>query len=152
MQKEIWGHAADYVEAQWKILQHTQPDDFCIATGKQYSVREFVEWSAKEVGIKLEFHGTGLKEKGVVKSITGKKCPFVKKGDVIVKVDKRYFRPLEVETLLGDPSKAQKELNWSPKISAQELCTEMMEEDYKKSNAKALLKEHGYKSSILDTE
>tara|TARA_B100001758_G_C18413756_1_gene617802 strand:- start:3711 stop:4844 length:1134 start_codon:yes stop_codon:yes gene_type:complete len=150
--KRDWGHAADYVEAQWKILQHTKPDDFCIATGKQYSVREFVEWSAKEVGIELEFRGTGLKEQGVVKSITGKKCPSVKKGDVIIKIDKRYFRPLEVETLLGDPSKAQKELNWKPQISAQELCAEMMEEDYKKSKAKALLKEHGYKSSILDTE
>ncbi|HHY9131288.1 TPA: GDP-mannose 4,6-dehydratase, partial [Escherichia coli] len=98
-----WGHAKDYVKMQWMMLQQEQPEDFVIATGVQYSVRQFVEMAAEQVGIKLRFEGVGVNEKGIVVSVTGKDAPAVKSGDIIVKVDPRYFRPAEVETLLGDP-------------------------------------------------
>ncbi|HFO9065851.1 TPA: GDP-mannose 4,6-dehydratase, partial [Escherichia coli] len=101
-----WGHAKDYVKMQWMMLQQEQPEDFVIATGVQYSVRQFVEMAAEQVGIKLRFEGVGVNEKGIVVSVTGKDAPAVKSGDIIVKVDPRYFRPAEVETLLGDPTKA----------------------------------------------
>ena len=146
-----WGHASDYVEAQWMILQHDKADDFCIATGKQNSVREFVEWSAKELGITLNFVGEGLDEVAIVQSTQGDDCPEVKEGDILVRIDERYFRPLEVETLLGDPSKAKKELGWSPSITAEMLCKEMVGEDLKTAKAKALLKTHGYDFSILES-
>ncbi|HHY8271815.1 TPA: GDP-mannose 4,6-dehydratase, partial [Escherichia coli] len=100
-----WGHAKDYVKMQWMMLQQEQPEDFVIATGVQYSVRQFVEMAAEQVGIKLRFEGVGVNEKGIVVSVTGKDAPAVKSGDIIVKVDPRYFRPAEVETLLGDPTK-----------------------------------------------
>lgn len=125
-----WGHAKDYVRMQWMMLQQDTPDDFVIATGKQYSVRQFIDWSAKALGIEIEFTGSGLDELGVVVGIQGEMAPNVKIGQVIVKIDKRYFRPTEVETLLGDPTKAREVLGWEPKIKVQEMCEEMVKADY----------------------
>lgn len=139
-----WGHAKDYVRMQWMMLQQEQPEDFVIATGVQYSVRQFIEWSAAELGIKLSFEGTGVDEYGVVAAITGDKAPALKVGDVIVRVDPRYFRPAEVETLLGDPTKAKEKLGWVPEITVQEMCAEMVQEDLKAAQRHALLKRHGY--------
>ena len=139
-----WGHAKDYVRMQWMMLQQDQPEDFVIATGVQYSVRDFIEWSAKELGIEIQFTGEGLKEKGIIKSIAGDKAPSLKVGDTIVQVDSRYFRPSEVETLLGDPSNAKNKLGWVPEISAQEMCAEMIQEDLKIAMRTRLMKEHGY--------
>ena len=138
-----WGHAKDYVRMQWMMLQQEEPEDFVIATGVQYSVREFVTWSAAELGIELEFEGEGVDEVGRVTSISGEAAPAVKVGDVIVKVDPRYFRPAEVETLLGDPSKAKEKLGWVPEITTQEMCAEMVAEDLKTARRHALLREHG---------
>lgn len=139
-----WGHAKDYVRMQWMMLQQEQPEDFVIATGVQYSVREFITWSAKELGITLCFEGWGVDEIAVVESIEGDNAPALKVGDVIVKVDPRYFRPAEVETLLGDPTKAKEKLGWVPEITVQEMCAEMVAEDLKVAKRHALLKEHGY--------
>ncbi|MQU53977.1 GDP-mannose 4,6-dehydratase [Pseudomonas sp. FSL R10-1339] len=139
-----WGHAKDYVRMQWMMLQQDVADDFVIATGVQYSVREFVRWSAAELGIGLQFVGEGVNEHAIVASIDGDKAPALKVGDIIVKVDPRYFRPAEVETLLGDPTKAKELLGWVPEITAQEMCTEMVREDLKVAQRHALLKEHGH--------
>ncbi len=139
-----WGHAKDYVRMQWMMLQHEQPEDFVIATGVQYSVRQFVEWSAAELGIALHFEGHGVAEQGIVKAIVGDKAPMLKVGDVVVRVDPRYFRPTEVETLLGDPSKAKEKLGWMPEISVQQMCAEMVAEDLLTAQRHALLKTHGY--------
>lgn len=138
-----WGHAKDYVRMQWMMLQQDEPDDFVIATGVQYSVREFIVWSARELGIELEFEGKGVDERGVVAAVSGDKAPEVKVGDVIVRVDPRYFRPAEVETLLGDPAKAKDKLGWMTEITAQEMCSEMVAEDLKAARRYALLKKHG---------
>ena len=143
-----WGHAKDYVRMQWMMLQQETPDDFCIATGVQYSVRQFIEWSALELGIAISFKGEGLDEIGIVKAIKGHDAPALKVGDIIFRVDKRYFRPAEVETLLGSPQKAKDQLGWVPEITAQEICAEMVCEDLKKAKQRALLKEHGYKIHI----
>ena len=140
-----WGHAKDYVRMQWMMLQQDTPEDFVIATGKQISVREFVRMSAKFAGIEVEFKGEDLDEIGVVSAIIDKaKAPGVAIGDVIVKVDPQYFRPAEVETLLGDPSKAMEKLGWQPEISVEEMCEEMVSNDLKEANCNALLKQHGY--------
>lgn len=139
-----WGHAKDYVRMQWMMLQQDVADDFVIATGVQYSVREFVRWSAAELGIGLQFVGEGVNEHAIVASIDGDKAPALKVGDIIVKVDPRYFRPAEVETLLGDPTKAKELLGWVPEITAQEMCAEMVREDLKVAQRHALLKEHGH--------
>jgi GDPmannose 4,6-dehydratase len=138
-----WGHAKDYVRMQWLMLQQDQPEDFVIATGLQYSVREFIVWSARELGIELDFQGSGVDEQGVVTSVSGDRAPSVKVGDVLVRVDPRYFRPAEVETLLGDPTKAKEKLGWVPEITAQEMCREMVAEDLKTARRHALLKKHG---------
>ena len=138
-----WGHAKDYVRMQWMMLQQDQPEDFVIATGVQYSVRQFIEWSAKELGITLRFEGQGVEEVAVIEAIEGDNVPALKQGDVIVRVDPRYFRPAEVETLLGDPSKAKEKLGWTPEITAQEMCAEMVAEDLKTAMRHALLKKHG---------
>ncbi|MGH1331515.1 MAG: GDP-mannose 4,6-dehydratase [Paracoccaceae bacterium] len=138
-----WGHAKDYVRMQWMMLQQEAPDDFVIATGVQYSVRQFIEWSAAELGISLRFEGTGIEEIGVVDAIDSEKAPALSVGDVIIRIDPRYFRPAEVETLLGDPTKAKERLGWVPEITAQEMCTEMVAEDLKTARRHALLKEHG---------
>lgn len=143
-----WGHAKDYVRMQWMMLQQDQPDDFVIATGVQYSVREFITWSAKELGITLRFEGTGVDEVAIVDTIAGDNAPALKVGDVIVKVDPRYFRPAEVETLLGDPSKAKEKLGWVPEITTQQMCAEMVAEDLKSAKRHALLKSHGYELPV----
>ena len=140
-----WGHAKDYVYMQWLMLQQEKPDDYVIATGNQISVREFIMLTAKNLGIELEFKGSGLDEKGIVKSIQHKNLtPSIKVGDVIVSIDSSYFRPAEVETLLGDPSKAKNKLQWEPKISIDEMCSEMIAEDLKIAQKNALLQSHGF--------
>lgn len=138
-----WGHARDYVRMQWMMLQQDQPDDFVIATGEQYSVREFIKWTAAEIGIKLRFEGDGIDEIGIVDEIEVDKAPALKPGDVILRIDQRYFRPAEVETLLGDPTKAKQKLGWTPEISAQEMCAEMVKHDLENAKRHALLGQHG---------
>ena len=137
-----WGHAKDYVEMQWMMLQQEEPKDYVIATGKQYSVREFINWSANALGIDIEFRGSGIEEVGVVTGISGDLAPKISIGQVIVRIDPRYFRPAEVETLLGDASQAKDELGWEPEITAQEMCKEMVAEDHKAARRLALLKKH----------
>jgi GDPmannose 4,6-dehydratase len=139
-----WGHAKDYVRMQWMMLQQDQPEDFVIATGVQYSVRQFIVWSASELGITLEFQGQGVNEVAVVAKIQGNKALGIKLGQAVVKIDPRYFRPTEVETLLGDPSKAKQKLGWVPEITVQEMCKEMVLEDLAQAKQHALLKRHGY--------
>ena len=143
-----WGHAKDYVRMQWMMLQQDNADDFVIATGKQISVREFVTLSAVEVGVELEFSGVGIDEIATVKSIQGNKAPALNVGDVIVRVDPRYFRPAEVETLLGDPTKAKQKLGWEPQITVEEMCAEMVQNDLSKAKQHALLKAHGHNVAI----
>jgi len=139
-----WGHAKDYVRMQWLMLQQDEPEDFVIATGVQYTVRQFIEWSAAELGIKLTFTGEGVNEQAEVTALSGDKAPALKIGDVIIKVDPRYFRPAEVETLLGDPTKAKQRLGWTPETTVQEMCAEMVAEDLKVAQRHALLRNHGY--------
>lgn len=138
-----WGHAKDYVRMKWKMLQQDTPEDFVIATGLQHSVRDFIKWSALELGLELKFSGNGVEEVGTVIDIVGDLAPAVKKGDKIVCIDPRYFRPVEVESLLGNPSKAKEKLDWSPNITAKELCAEMVLEDYKTAKRTKLLMEYG---------
>jgi len=130
------------------MLQQEQPEDFVIATGKQISVRQFVELSAKELGITLRFEGEGVEEKGYVENITGDDCPGIKKGDLIVQVDPKYFRPAEVETLLGDPTKAKEKLGWIPEITVEEMCAEMVQNDLAKAKQHALLKANGFDVNV----
>ncbi len=135
-----WGHAKDYVRMQWMMLQQKEPEDFVIATGHQHSVRDFVRMSAKHLGITLRFEGTGKDEIGIVEFLNGSDAPALKPGDTIVRVDPRYFRPSEVDTLLGDPSKAKKKLGWMPLITVEEMCAEMVAEDLKLSKYSSFLK------------
>ncbi len=139
-----WGHAKDYVRMQWMMLQQEQPEDFVIATGVQYSVREFIAKSAAQLGITLKFEGKGVGEQAVVAGIAGGNAPGLKVGDVVVKVDPHYFRPTEVETLLGDPSKAKQKLGWVPEITLDQMVEEMVAYDLEKAKQHALLKDHGY--------
>ena len=139
-----WGHAKDYVRMQWMMLQQEQPEDFVIATGLQYSVRQFIQWSAHELGIELKFVGQGIDEKAVITGIKEGNAPALNVGDVIVRVDPRYFRPAEVETLLGDPSKAKAKLGWAPEITAREMCAEMVAQDLKSAQRSAFLKANGH--------
>jgi GDPmannose 4,6-dehydratase len=143
-----WGHAKDYVRMQWMMLQQDTPEDFVIATGKQISVREFVSLSAKELGVTLEFSGEGVDEIATVVAIEGENAQALSVGDVIVRVDPRYFRPAEVETLLGDPTKAKEKLGWEPEITVEEMCAEMVQHDLAKAKQHALLKSHGYDVSV----
>ena len=143
-----WGHAKDFVSMQWMMLQQDTPDDFVIATGVQFSVRQFIEWSAAELGVTLKFDGKGVDEIATVVSILGDKAPALKVGDVIVRIDPRYFRPTEVETLLGDPTKAKEKLGWVPEITVQEMCIEMVASDLAQAKQHALLKQHGYKVNV----
>ncbi len=138
-----WGHAKDYVRMQWMMLQQEAPEDFVIATGVQHSVREFIIWSARELGISLEFSGSGVEEIATVTAIEGDKAPALKVGDVILRIDPQYFRPAEVETLLGDPSRARARLGWVPEITVQQMCAEMVAEDLKVAQRHAILQEHG---------
>lgn len=137
-----WGHAKDYVRMQWMMLQQDTPRDYVIATGKQYSVRYFIEMAAAELGIKLRFEGQGVEEIAVVTEISGQLAPSIKEGQIVMRIDSRYFRPAEVETLLGDPSKAMRELGWEPSITVKEMCSEMVLEDLKTARRYALLKAH----------
>ena len=131
-----WGHAKDYVRMQWLMLQQDKPDDFVIATGVQYSVRQFIEWTASELGIEINWQGNGVNEVGLWNS------------KPIVRIDPRYFRPTEVETLLGDPGKAKKLLGWVPEITAQAMCAEMVAFDLAQAKQHALLQQHGYKLAV----
>lgn len=137
-----WGHAKDYVRMQWLMLQQDRPDDFVIATGKQYSVRAFIKWSAEELGIALRFEGQGAEEVAVVEGITGTDAPAVSVGDQIMRIDPRYFRPAEVDALVGDPTKARLALGWEAETTAQEVCAEMVAEDLKVARRHALLRKH----------
>ena len=139
-----WGHAKDYVRMQWLMLQQEQPEDFVIATGVQYTVREFIIRSAKQLGISLRFEGTAENEVAIVEYIEGDKAPAVKVGDVIIRIDPRYYRPTEVETLLGDPTKAKAKLGWVPEITLDEMIIEMVDGDLDKARRSALLRKHGY--------
>jgi len=134
--KRDWGHAKDYVEMQWLMLQQDEPEDFCIATGVQYSVREFVNYAYEHLGKTIRWEGEGVDEKGYDSET--EQC--------IVAVDPRYFRPTEVETLLGDPSKAKEKLGWAPRITLQEMVHEMMESDLQSAKRDALVKDHGFKA------
>lgn len=147
--KRDWGHARDYVEVQWLMLQQDEPEDFVIATGEQHSVREFVDAAAKELGFNLAWKGKGTKEVGIIDSIDASRfTPHTsqspKKGNAIVRVDPRYFRPTEVDALLGDPTKAKKKLGWVAKTGFKELVTEMVREDLKSAERDELVKRHGY--------
>lgn len=139
-----WGHAKDYVRMQWLMLQQEAPEDFVIATGVQYAVRDFIRWSAAELGVSLRFEGQGLAEVAVVEAIEGSNAPALRRGDVIVRVDPRYFRPAEVDTLWGDPRKAREKLGWVPEISARQMCAEMVACDLAAARRDAFLKAHGY--------
>ena len=143
-----WGHAKDYVRMQWMMLQQEKPEDFVIATGVQFSVREFIIRSAKQLGITLRFEGKAEQEKGVVAAIEGDEAPALKVGDVIVQVDPRYYRPAEVETLLGDPSKAKEKLGWVPEITLDQMIVEMVANDLDKAKQHVLLKNHGHLVSV----
>ena len=143
-----WGHAKDYVRMQWMMLQQEQAEDFVIATGHQISVREFVRMSARHAGMELEFSGDGEEEIGTVARVDNSIAPGVKAGDVVVRVDPRYFRPAEVETLLGDPSKAREKLGWVPEITVDEMCAEMVASDLAEARRHALLKAHGHNVSV----
>ena len=143
-----WGHARDYVKMQWLMLQQDHPEDFVIATGVQHTVRQFIIWAAAELGMTLQFEGHGVDEIATVAEVVGNKVPAVKRGDVIVRIDPRYFRPTEVETLLGDPSKAKEKLGWVPEITVQEMCAEMVAHDLEEAQRHALLKSHGFSVAV----
>ena len=138
-----WGHARDYVQMQWLMLQQDEPEDYVIATGEQYSVREFVDAAAAELGVTISWEGEGVDEVGVV-AAAGESSPGMSAGQTIVRVDPRYYRPTEVETLLGDPEKARRQLGWRPRTSFKELVAEMMLEDYAAARRDTLVREHGY--------
>ncbi|WP_028990314.1 GDP-mannose 4,6-dehydratase [Thermithiobacillus tepidarius DSM 3134] len=141
--KRDWGHARDYVEMQWLMLQQAQPEDFVIATGEQHSVRAFVEAAAAELGIRLRWEGQGVEEQGIIAGLS-EPSAHLAVGDVIVAVDPRYFRPAEVETLLGDPSKAKEKLGWTPRVRFAELVREMVQADYQAAQRDELVRNHGY--------
>lgn len=143
-----WGHARDYVEMQWLMLQQDQPEDFVIATGVQYSVRQFVEMTAKELGLNIRWEGEGVDEIGIVAAVEGDNSPALSVGDVVVAVDPKYYRPAEVETLLGDPAKAKEKLGWVPTTTLEEMVAEMVEHDLEQAKKHAVLKQHGYDVSI----
>jgi GDPmannose 4,6-dehydratase len=143
-----WGHAKDYVRMQWMMLQQDHPEDFVIATGKQISVRDFVRMAAENAGITIEFSGEGINEIATITAISGDDAPEATVGDVIVKVDPRYFRPAEVETLLGDPTKAKEKLGWVPEITVEEMCAEMVSHDLDRAKQHAILKQHGYSIAV----
>lgn len=146
--KRDWGHAKDYVEMQWLMLQQEQPDDFVIATGVQYSIREFIDMAANELGLTLQWEGAGVDNCAYVAAIAGSQCPGVAVGQKIVAIDPRYFRPSEVETLLGDPSKAKSRLGWEPRITLQEMVAEMVQSDLNQAQQSRLLRDHGYAVNI----
>ncbi len=139
-----WGHARDYVRMQWLMLQQDRPEDYVIATGQQHSVREFIVWTATELGLTLRFEGSGVDERAVVEAVSGDRAPAVKPGDVVVRIDPRYFRPAEVDSLLGDAGKAAAKLGWRPEVTARQMCAEMVEADLAAARRHAFLKAHGH--------
>jgi GDPmannose 4,6-dehydratase len=139
-----WGHAKDYVEMQWLMLQQEKPRDFVIATGIQHSVRSFVEKACAQLGVELVWEGSGVDEKGRVRSVDSERSPSIRPGDVVVEVDPRYFRPSEVETLLGDPSNAKAVLGWEPRISLDDLIAEMVAHDVDCARRNSMLRSHGF--------
>ena len=143
-----WGHAKDYVRMQWMMLQQDHPEDFVIATGVQYSVREFIVKAAQQLGIALRFEGKAEQEKAIVQSINGDLAPALKVGDIIVQIDPRYYRPTEVETLLGDPSKAKEKLGWVPEITLDQMIAEMVSHDLDQAKQHALLQKHGFQVAV----
>jgi GDPmannose 4,6-dehydratase len=143
-----WGHARDYVRMQWLMLQQDKPEDFVIATGIQYSVRDFIQKAAKQMGIILQFEGKGENETAFVMAVEGDQAPALKKGDIVVRIDPKYFRPSEVETLLGDPSKAKERLGWIPEINLEQMIAEMVSHDLSQAKQRALLKKHGYDVTV----
>ena len=143
-----WGHAKDYVRMQWLMLQQDQPEDFVIATGMQYSVREFIVKSAQQLGLTLHFEGKAEQEVGIVQGIEGDHAPALKAGDVLVRIDPRYYRPTEVETLLGDPSRAKVKLGWTPEITLDQMIAEMVRHDLNQAQQHALLQKHGFAVSL----
>jgi GDPmannose 4,6-dehydratase len=143
-----WGHAKDYVRMQWLMLQQDKPDDFVIATGIQYNVREFIQKSANQLGITLWFEGSAEKERALVKTISGDKAPALKVGDVVMQIDPHYYRPTEVETLLGDPTKAKEKLGWVPEITLDQMIAEMVANDLDQAKQHAILQKHGYLVSV----
>jgi GDPmannose 4,6-dehydratase len=143
-----WGHAKDYVRMQWMMLQQDKADDFVIATGAQFSVRQFIQWSAEELGITLKFEGQGVNETATVVAIHGDMAPALKVGVTIVKIDPQYFRPTEVETLLGDASKAKIKLGWIPEITVMQMCSEMVSNDLIEAKKQAMLKKHGFNTFV----
>jgi GDPmannose 4,6-dehydratase len=150
-----WGHARDYVRMQWLMLQQDRPEDYVIATGTQHSVRDFVRWAAEDLGVTLRFEGQGEHERALVEHVdrsTEDRAPALEPGDCIVEVDPRYFRPAEVETLLGDPSKARRQLGWQPTISARQMCAEMVAEDLKLARRAALLHAHGHRAPLASEQ
>ena len=146
--KRDWGHARDYVRMQWMMLQQESPEDFVIASGEQFSVRDFITMAARKIGIEIEFSGNGLNEVGVVKSVASDFSDFIEIGETIVRVNPRYFRPTEVEELLGDASKAKNKLGWKPEISLEELCEEMVKSDLDEARRRRLLMSHGHEVDI----
>ena len=143
-----WGHAKDYVRMQWLMMQQEKPENFVIASGVQFTVREFITRSAKQLGISLKFEGKAENEKAIVAAIEGDKAPALKVGDVIVQIDPRYYRPTEVETLLGDPTKAKEKLGWIPEITLDHMIAEMVAHDLDQAKQHALLHKHGYSVSV----
>jgi GDPmannose 4,6-dehydratase len=143
-----WGHAKDYVRMQWMMLQQDKPEDFVIATGVQYTVREFIQKSAQQLGITLEFQGKAEQEKAIVKSISGDKAPALKVGDVVMQIDPHYYRPTQVETLLGDPTKAKEKLGWVPEITLDQMIVEMVANDLDQAKQHALLSKHGFSVAV----
>ena len=140
-----WGHAKDYVRMQWLMLQQDKPDDYVVATGEQYSVRDFIHWAAEDLGITIRFEGEGVEERGIVETVNPNISPGVAPGDVIIQVDPRYFRPAEVNELVGDASKAREQLGWQPEITVREMCSEMVGVDLELARCQALLNANGYK-------
>ena len=143
-----WGHAKDYARAQWLMLQQETPADFVIATGVQHSVRQFVEMSAARLGITLAWEGAGVDQRGIVQQLEGDAAPALRAGQVVVRIDARYFRPTEVETLLGDPARAKQQLGWAPAITFAQMIDEMVSHDLAQAQQNRLLREHGYQVSI----
>jgi GDPmannose 4,6-dehydratase len=143
-----WGHAKDYVRMQWMMLQQEVAKDYVIATGVQFSVREFIRWSAEALGIVLRFEGIGVEERAIVEGKTGDSAPAIAVGDTVVRIDARYFRPTEVETLLGDAGLARQDLGWCAEITAQDMCREMVEADLDSARKHAFLMANGFNSVI----
>ena len=143
-----WGHARDYVRMQWLMLQQEVPEDYVIATGTQVSVRDFIKKAAKRIGVEIDFIGVGLDEIGVVSRVVGELAPRIKQGSTVVRIDPRYYRPTEVETLLGDPARARQKLGWVPEVTLDQMIDEMMDADLNIARQHALLREHGFESQL----